>query len=79
LKTGYLFGNDSASKRGQIEALLEAFGGSASVPEFMKQLAKNRGYQRVGKLIKKSLRSEIAFLKRKGKVSIENGTIRLPD
>ena len=79
LKTGYLFGNDSASKRAQVETLLEAFGGSASVPEFMKQLAKNRGYQRVGKLIKKSLRSEIAFLKRKGKVSIENGTIRLPD
>ena len=78
-KTGYLFANHPDGKLGQVETLLEALGGTASVADLMKQLAKIRGYSRVGRLIKRSLRSEIVSLKRKGKVSIENGTIRLPD
>lgn len=79
LRTGYLSGDHSNGKRGQVESLLEAFGGNALVPDFMRHLAKVRGYQRVGRLIRKSLQSEIAALKRKGRVAIENGRIRLPD
>jgi very-short-patch-repair endonuclease len=79
LQAGYFAGNPTVLKRGQVEVLLEAFGGSASLPEFMRNLASARGYQRVGRLIRKSIQSEIGSLKRKGKVSIENGTIRLPD
>ena len=65
--------------RGQVEMLLETFGGTASLPDFMRHLAKIRGYQRVGRIVRKSLQSEIAALRRKGKVSIENGTIRLAE
>jgi very-short-patch-repair endonuclease len=79
LKAGYFAGNLTDPKRGQVEVLLEAFGGSASLPDFMRQLAKVRGYQRVGRLIRKSLQSEIGSLKRKGKVAIENGTIRFSE
>jgi very-short-patch-repair endonuclease len=78
-QTGYLSGSQNGSKQGQVESLLEAFGGTALLPEFMSQLAKVRGYHRVGRLIRKSLKSEIASLKRKGKIAIEDGSIRLPD
>jgi hypothetical protein len=78
-QTGYLSGSQNGSKQGQVESLLEAFGGTALLPDFMRQLAKVRGYHRVGRLIRKSLKSEIASLKRKGKIAIEDGSIRLPD
>jgi very-short-patch-repair endonuclease len=78
-QTGYLSGSQNGSKLGQVESLLEAFGGTALLPDFMRQLAKVRGYHRVGRLIRKSLKSEIASLKRKGKIAIEDGSIRLPD
>lgn len=79
LQAGYLSGSQNSSKQGQVESLLEAFGGTALLPDFMRQLAKVRGYHRVGRLIQKSLKSEFASLKRKGTVVIENGSIRLPD
>jgi very-short-patch-repair endonuclease len=78
-QTGYLSGSQNGSKQGQVESLLEAFGGTALLPDFMRQLAKVRGYHRVGRLIRKSLKSEFASLKRKGAVVIENDSIRLPD
>ncbi len=78
LKAGYFAENQTDLKRGQVEMLLEALGGTASLPEFMRNLANVRGYRRVGRLIRKSLQSEITALRRKGRIAIENGRIRLP-
>jgi len=64
-------------KRGQVELLLESFGGAASLGDFMRRLDTIRGCQRVGRIVRKSLQSEIAALRRKGKVTIEDGMIRL--
>jgi very-short-patch-repair endonuclease/superfamily I DNA/RNA helicase len=78
-KDSRVAGAPSNPNRGQVEMLLETFGGTASFPDFMRHLAKIRGYQRVGRIVRKSLQSEIAALRRKGKVTIENGTIRLAE
>jgi len=64
-------------QRGQVEMLLESLGGAASIEDFLRHFAKAKGYQRLGKIVRKSLKSELSSLKRKGKISIENGAIRL--
>jgi hypothetical protein len=63
--------------RGQVEALLEKMGGAVFLADFMHHLAKARGFQRLGSAIRKSMHSEIGALALKGKVSIEDGRIRL--
>jgi very-short-patch-repair endonuclease/superfamily I DNA/RNA helicase len=79
LQGSYLSGYLNYSKQGQVEVLLKALGGTALLPDFMRKLASVRGYHRVGRLIRKSLKSEIATLKRKGRIAIEHGSIRLSD
>jgi very-short-patch-repair endonuclease len=77
IKDGRAIGIPRDLKRGQVELLLESFDGSASLGDFLRRLAKIRGYQRVGRIVRKSLQSEISALRRKGKVTIEDGMIRL--
>ncbi len=62
---------------GQIEALLDKIGGVAPLEIFLRDLAKAKGFQRLGSNVKKGIKSELDMLVRRGKISINNGIIRL--
>lgn len=62
---------------GQLESLLGSLGGMAPLNEFLRQFAKAKGFQRLGRNVRKGLESELARLSRTGKITIESGVIRL--
>ena len=62
---------------GQVEALLDKIGGVAPLEMFLRDLAKAQGFQRLGSNVKKGLKSELELLVRRGKITINNGIIRL--
>lgn len=62
---------------GQVEALLNTLGGTASLDVFMRDFAKSKGFQRLGKNVRKSLETELDMLSRSGKILIKDGIIRL--
>ena len=53
-----------------IDQLLDTFGGRTSLEMFLRSLAKTRGYQRLGKDIRRSLMRELTRLERNGKLLI---------
>ncbi|MDP1612460.1 MAG: AAA domain-containing protein [Sulfuritalea sp.] len=62
---------------GQVEALLGSLGGTAPLDVFLRDFAKSKGFQRLGKNVRKSLETELDMLSRKGKILIKGGVIRL--
>ena len=52
-------------------------GGIAPLDDFLRQFAKAKGFQRLGRSVRKGLESELARLSRTGKIAIESGVIRL--
>ena len=62
---------------GQVEALLAGLGGAASLDVFLRDFAKSKGFQRLGKNVRKSLETELDMLSRKGAILIKGGVIRL--
>jgi len=62
---------------GQVEALLDKVGGVANLEVFIRDLAKAKGFKRLGSNVKKRLKLELNRLVRRGKITINNGIIRL--
>ena len=62
---------------GHVEALLARLGGTVPLDVFLRDFAKSKGFQRLGKHVRKSLETELKMLSRKGKILIEGGVIRL--
>jgi very-short-patch-repair endonuclease len=60
-----------------IERFLVDLGGQASVEGFLHHFSKARGFQRLGKQVRKSLNRELNRLRRQGKIALEDGVIRL--
>nr|EDZ38297.1 MAG: DNA helicase [Leptospirillum sp. Group II '5-way CG'] len=67
----------SDTNSGQVEALLDKIGGIAPLEMFLRELAKAKGFQRLGSNVKKGLETELEMLIRRGKISINNGIIKL--
>lgn len=63
--------------QGQVEALLAVLGGTAQLDVFLRDFAKAKGFQRLGKNVRKSLEAELDMLSRKGKILIRGGVIQL--
>lgn len=68
---------DTQFDGGQVEALLGKLGGIASLETFLRDFAKSKGFQRLGRKVRKSLEAELAMLSRNGKILIDGGVIRL--
>lgn len=62
---------------GQVEALLGSLGGTAALDTFLRDFAKSKGFQRLGRNVRKSLETELDMLSRNGKIVIKGGVIRL--
>lgn len=62
---------------GHVEALLAGLGGSALLDDFLRAFAKSKGFQRLGKNVRKSLEAELDMLSRKRKILIRGGVVRL--
>ncbi len=62
---------------GQVEALLGSLGGTAPLDVFLRDFAKSKGFQRLGKNVRKGLETELDMLSRTGKILIKGGVIRL--
>lgn len=62
---------------GLVEAFLGRAGGIAPLETFLREMAKSKGFQRLGKNVRKGLEAELAKLRRQGKIAIEGGVIRL--
>lgn len=75
------FGNATAGLTtfdpGQIEALLGKLGGAVLLDVFLRDLAKSKGFQRLGRNVRKSLEAELQLLANNGRIACTNGTIRL--
>jgi predicted RNA binding protein YcfA (HicA-like mRNA interferase family) len=69
--------NPADFDHGQVESLLSNLGGIAPLDDFLRQFAKAKGFQRLGRSVRKGLESELARLSRTGKITIESGVIRL--
>ena len=69
--------NPADFDHGQVESLLSSLGGIAPLDDFLRQFAKAKGFQRLGRSVRKGLESELARLSRSGKITIESGVIRL--
>lgn len=69
--------NPADFDHGQVESLLGSLGGIAPLDDFLRQFAKAKGFQRLGRSVRKGLESELARLSRSGKIAIESGVIRL--
>lgn len=61
----------------QVEALLSEMGGKALLDAFLRQFAKTKGFQRLGRNVRKGLETELDMLSRKGRILIRGGMIRL--
>ncbi len=62
---------------GKMEALLAGMCEAASLNIVLRDFAKSKGLQRLGKNVRKSLETELDILSRKGKILIKGGVIRL--
>lgn len=62
---------------GQVEALLGSLGGTATLDTFLRDFAKSKGFQRLGRNVRKGLETELDMLSRNGIIMIEGGVIRL--
>lgn len=62
---------------GQVESFLGRTGGVAPLESFLRNLAKSKGFQRLGKNVRKSIEVELTKLRRQGKIAIDGGIIRL--
>lgn len=62
---------------GRVESLLHDLGGLSPLEDFLRHFAKSNGFQRLGRNVRKGLESELAGLRRKGKITIESGVIQL--
>ena len=71
MPAGTIFGH------GPVEALLGSLGGTAPLDVFLRDFAKSKGFQRLGKNVRKGLETELDMLSRKGKILIKGGVIRL--
>jgi very-short-patch-repair endonuclease len=60
-----------------VETLLGRLGGSASLPTFLRDYAKLKGFQRLSSTLRKSLEEELEKLAHKGTIEIKQGMIRL--
>jgi len=64
-------------EHGQIESILDRAGGVAPLEVFLREMAKSKGFQRLGKNVRKALLDELANLTRQGKIAVKGGLIRL--
>ena len=63
---------------GQVEALLGTLGGTVQLEAFLRDFVKAKGFQRLGRNVRKGLQAELERLARKGKILMKDGIIRLP-
>jgi hypothetical protein len=63
---------------GQVEALLGTLGGTVQLENFLRDFAKAKGFQRLGRNVRKGLQTELEMLSRKGRIVMKDGIIRLP-
>ena len=63
---------------GQVEALLGTLGGTVQLEAFLRDFVKAKGFQRLGRNVRKGLQTELERLARKGKILMKDGIIRLP-
>jgi len=61
----------------QVELLLGSMGGTAPLDDFLRQFAKAKGFQRLGRSVRKGLESELVRLSHSGKIAIKSGVIQL--
>lgn len=62
---------------GYVEAYLGRTGGIAPLESFLHEMAKAKGFQRLGKNVRKALEDELAKLTGQGKIAVVGGVIRL--
>src|SRR5439155_6947541 len=62
---------------GEVEQLLGGLGGIFPLENFLRHIARIKGFQRLGRNVRRSLESELTKLQREGKITIESGLIRL--
>ena len=62
---------------GEVEQLLGELGGFFPLENFLRHIARIKGFQRLGRNVRRSLESELTKLQREGKITIESGLIRL--
>ena len=67
----------SSDSETEVEAVLRKLGGVARVEDFLKSLAKSRGFQRLGRKVRANLVYELSALERRGSLQIDNGIIRI--
>jgi len=60
----------------QVEALLDGLNGSALLDPFLRDLARARGFQRLGRKVREGLEAELEMLAQQGRVAIGGGYIR---
>lgn len=60
----------------QVEALLDGLNGSALLDPFLRDLARTRGFQRLGRKVREGLEAELAMLAQQGRIAIGGGYIR---
>ncbi len=61
----------------QVEALLRERNGTALLDPFLRDLARARGFQRLGRKVREGLEAELEILARQGKLAIGEGYLRL--
>lgn len=52
-------------------------GGTALLDAFLREFARTKGFQRLGRNVRKGLETELDMLSRKGRILIRGGMIRL--
>ncbi len=62
---------------GQVEAILCSSGGTVPLETFLRDFAKAKGFQRLGRNVRKGIETELERLSRKGKIAIKSGVIQL--
>ncbi len=61
----------------EIEMVLARLGGFAPIESFLREIAKHKGFKRLGKNIRKELEAELKKLLHEGRISIDGDVIRL--
>jgi very-short-patch-repair endonuclease len=74
---GLTSGGSATFDESEIEGLLRGLGGQAPLEAFLRQFAHSKGFQRLGRKVRKRLEQELERLSHKGRIEIGSGVVRL--
>ena len=66
-----------AKEKGKYSTINARLGGFAPIESFLREIAKHKGFKRLGKNVRKELESELKKLLHEGRISIDGDVIRL--